>query len=90
MKTYYILNYKARDNFGEEKKPYQVEHKLLMEEAYKNNNLILAGGLLNPADGGMLIFNSKEIAENFAINDPYVKSGIIQKWSVRPWKIVIG
>jgi uncharacterized protein YciI len=92
MDTYYILNYKAKANFIKNKEPYQAEHKLLMQQSYKSNNLVLAGGLLNPSDGGMLIFKggSPKIAEDFAINDPYVKSGIIEEWFVRPWSIVIG
>ncbi|WP_075344695.1 YciI family protein [Tenacibaculum agarivorans] len=92
MKTYYILNYRASENFNEEKKLYQNEHIQLMKKAYEKGELILAGGLLNPSNGGMLIFNvlDQKIVEEFAKNDPYVKSGIIEKWDIRPWNIVIG
>ena len=30
------------------------------------------------------------VAEHFATNDPYVKSGIVKTWKVRPWAVVVG
>lgn len=92
MKTYYILNYKASENFAKEKKQYQNEHKLLMKKAHEKGELILAGGLLKPSNGGMLIFKVQDpkVVEEFVKNDPYVKYGIIKKWEIRPWNIVIG
>ncbi len=45
-----------------------------------------------PADGAVLVFRSDDAAaaENFAKNDPYVLNGLISKWTVRPWTVVIG
>jgi uncharacterized protein len=30
------------------------------------------------------------VAERFAKNDPYVKNGLVTRWRVRPWTVVIG
>jgi hypothetical protein len=40
----------------------------------------------------MLVFkgDSPQVATEFAQNDPYVKNGLITKWQVRPWVVVIG
>jgi len=92
MNTYYILTYKTKPNFNTIKKPYQAEHLRIMQEHYKKNTLIMAGAVLNPSDGGMLIFKGDDpsVAENFANNDPYVTNGIVEKWFVRAWQVVIG
>jgi len=44
------------------------------------------------ADAAVLVFkgDSPAPAEEFARNDPYVKHGLIPKWRVRPWTVVIG
>jgi len=38
------------------------------------------------------VFRSAEpsVAEDFARNDPYVKRGLVTRWEVRPWAVVIG
>jgi len=52
----------------------------------------LAGALADPADGALLIFRAQDaaVAEAFAKNDPYVKNGLVKKWHVRKWAVVIG
>ncbi len=91
MNIYYILTYTAAADFNIKKEPYQPEHKLQIQEAYDKGTLVMAGGLLEPSNGGMLIFKgeSPKVAEDFAVNDTYVKNGVIIKWSVRPWNVVI-
>jgi uncharacterized protein YciI len=52
----------------------------------------MAGAFSDPADGAVLIFKSDSpaLAENFAMKDPYVINGLISKWYVRRWTVVIG
>jgi uncharacterized protein YciI len=51
----------------------------------------MAGALGEPSEA-LIIFRGKDrsVAENFATNDPYVTSGIVKKWTVRPWTVVVG
>jgi hypothetical protein len=30
------------------------------------------------------------VVEHFAASDPYVKSGLVTHWTVRPWITVVG
>jgi uncharacterized protein len=48
--------------------------------------LILAGALIEPVDGGLLVFKgaSVEEIESFVASDPYVQNGIVANSSVRP------
>jgi uncharacterized protein YciI len=54
--------------------------------------LLLAGALTEPTDGALLIFwtTGREVVEEFARNDPYVRSGLVTRWEVRSWAVVIG
>jgi uncharacterized protein YciI len=47
--------------------------------------LVLAGALAEPADGAVLVFrgDSTNVAEAFAIVDPYVTNGLVNAWRVR-------
>lgn len=89
---YYALFYTTVEDYLEKRAAYREEHLKLATAAYESGNLVLAGALADPADGALLIFKSEspEAAEEFAKNDPYVKNGLITKWKVRPWNVVIG
>ncbi|MFD1960081.1 hypothetical protein ACFSHP_15710 [Novosphingobium panipatense] len=40
----------------------------------------------------MLLFAGQgpEVAEAFAVADPYVKEGLVERWNVRRWMTVAG
>lgn len=89
---YYILFYTTIENYVERRQPFREEHLSLAQSAYNNGTLVMAGALADPADGAVLVFKgeSPEVAKSFALNDPYVKNGLITEWKVRPWTVVIG
>jgi uncharacterized protein len=89
---YYALFYEAVDDFMARRGTYRDEHLRQAREAYARGELVLAGALADPADGALLVFQgeSAAAAEAFARQDPYVKNGLITKWKVRPWTVVVG
>lgn len=90
--AYYALLYYADGDFVERRAPYREEHLKLAVEANKRGELLLAGALTEPLDRALLVFqgDSPEIARSFAENDPYVRSGVVNRWEVRPWMVVVG
>ena len=50
-----------------------------------------AGALANP-EGALLVFHTEDraVAESFAHQDPYVVKGLVARWEIRPWTVVIG
>ena len=46
----------------------------------------------DPADRALLVFRvpDRSIVEDFARNDPYVTNGLVARWEIRPWTVVIG
>ncbi len=89
---YYLLLYDLVPDYLEKRAKYREEHLLLARKAHERGEMVMGGALAEPADGAVLVFRgqSAEIAENFAKNDPYVKAGLISRWRVRPWTVVIG
>jgi uncharacterized protein YciI len=90
--TYYALVYYVVDDFVSRRVAYREEHLRLAREAHRRGELLLAGALADPADRALLIFRAadRSVAEEFARNDPYVTRGLVTRWGVRPWTVVIG
>jgi len=90
--SYFALFYDVVGDFIARRGAHRDEHLLLAREAHKRGELVLAGALADPADGALLIFQgeSPAVAEAFARRDPYVKSGLVTKWEVRNWTVVVG
>lgn len=88
---YFALTYEVIDDFVNKRTPFRPSHLKEVREAHARGELILAGALGDPA-GALLIFRAadKTIAENFAKADPYVKAGLVTRWNVRPWTVVVG
>lgn len=88
---YFALTYEVVDDFIGRRTPYRPQHLQLAREAQERGELVLAGALGEPA-GALLVFRSadRSVAEAFATADPYVTSGLVTRWQVRPWTVVIG
>lgn len=89
--SYFALTYDVVDDFTNRRTPYRPQHLSLAREAQARGELVLAGALGEPA-GALLIFKAddRSTAEDFAKSDPYVTNGLVKKWAVRPWTVVIG
>ena len=88
---YYALFYDVVDDFANKKLPFREQHLRLAQQAYTRGEVVLAGALADPA-AALLIFrvNDRAQVENFARQDPYVSNGLVARWEVRPWAVVIG
>src|SRR6516225_6841920 len=89
---YYALFYYVVDDYVSRRSAYREEHLRLAREAHRRGELLLAGALTDPADRALLVFRAadRSVAEEFARNDPYVTTGLVTRWEVRPWAVVIG
>jgi uncharacterized protein YciI len=89
---YFLLIYDVGEGLTERRKPYRAEHLRLVDEAHERGDLLLAGAYGDPPHGAVLLFwvKSADDVRAFAEADPYVTSGLVRKWSVHPWHVVIG
>ena len=89
---YWLLLYDVVDDYLERRVPLRDAHLALARQARERGELFLAGALADPVDGAVLVFMADDasVVEDFARNDPYVRQGLVTKWRVRPWTVVIG
>ncbi|HEX2865706.1 MAG TPA: YciI-like protein [Ignavibacteriales bacterium] len=89
---HFLLIYELAADYLERRGEFRDEHLGLAWQAHDKGELILGGALQDPVDEAILLFKGEtaEVAEKFVRADPYVKNGLIKKWSVRPWTTVVG
>ena len=88
---YYALFYETVENFVERRKPFREQHLTLGRQWRADGRLVMAGAF-NPADGALLVFRADSAAEveEFAKSDAYVANGLVKKWKIREWTVVVG
>lgn len=89
---YFILFYEVVPDYVERRVAHRAEHLAMAKAATERGELRLAGAYADPADGAALVFRGEDdrVARAFAEADPYVRSGIVTSWRVRPWSVVVG
>ena len=89
--NYYLLFYHVVDDYVARRARFRDEHLRLARAAHERGELILGGALSDPADAALLVFRAadKSVVENFVQADPYVINGLVKKWEIRPWTVVI-
>ncbi len=89
---YFALLYDLVDDYLERRGPLREEHLKLAREMEARGQLVIGGALADPADRAIIVFKGDDpsVAENFAKADPYVRSGLVKKWTVRKWTVVVG
>jgi len=71
---------------------FREAHLEHARHAANRGELALGGALAEPADTALILFrgNSPDAAKAFAEKDPYVRNGLVERWEVRPWNVVVG
>jgi uncharacterized protein len=88
---YFALIYEVVDDYLTRRAPLRAEHLRLATESHQRGELQMAGAFSDPVDGALLIFRAPDrfTAESFARQDPYVQNGLVTRWRVHPWSVVI-
>jgi uncharacterized protein YciI len=90
--SFYALIYHVVDDYVARRGQFRDEHLQLAREAHRRGELLLGGALTDPADQALLIFRVPDRAavEEFVRRDPYVRQGLVSRWEIRSWNVVIG
>lgn len=89
---HWLLFYDLASDYLERRGPLRPEHLALAQAALARGELVMAGALDDPADRAVYVFRgpSAAPAEAFAESDPYVAAGLVERWEVRRWRMVLG
>ncbi len=90
--TYYALIYHVVDDYQNRRTAFRIEHLRIANDAVKRGELLYGGAYTDPVDQAMVIFRVKDksVVETFAKNDPYVINGLVERWEIREWNVVVG
>jgi uncharacterized protein YciI len=90
LKTYRVLEYQLVDDYIDRRGEFRTEHLTLAQAARERGELVMAGALAEPADRALLVWEADEdVVKAFAEGDPYVRNGLVERWTVRPWTVVV-
>ena len=89
---YFALIYYLVEDYLLRRTAFRENHLQLAREANSKGDLVMAGAFSDPSDRALLVFhvNNQSVIEEFIRNDPYVENGLVVRWEIRPWKVVIG
>jgi len=82
---------KRDQTWGDSSESLRQQHFKFVRTFATDGSLVMGGAFDPPSDGALIILKMKDrtAAENFAKNDPYVLSGAVRNWKVKPWSVVI-
>lgn len=89
---HFLLIYDVVDDYLTRRAAHRDEHLALARAATERGELRYGGAFADPADGAALAFRGEDrgVAERFALLDPYVRHGLVARWTVREWTVVVG
>ena len=89
--AYFAMIYDLVDDYMARRGAFREEHLKMAADAHARGELLLGGAFADPPDKALMIFrvDDSKVAESFARKDPYVINGLVKRWEVRPWTVVI-
>lgn len=90
MSKFWFVQYDYVQNVVEKRAPHRANH-LAYAGKYRDDGRLVIGGAFNPPESAGLVFktNDKKEVEDFVKNDPYVLNGIVEKFHIKEWNIVV-
>ncbi len=90
--NYYALLYDLVEDHETRRQPYREEHLRRVRDAESRGVLIMAGPFADPMDRALLVFraSTRAVVEEFVGNDSYVQNGLVPRWEIREWTVVVG
>lgn len=86
MAAKYVLFYDSANDVMSKAPAYIPAHSARLNAFHARGTLLMGGVFASPQDdGAMMIFTTREAAEEFATGDPYVLNGVVRAWHVREW-----
>ena len=90
--NYYALIYHLVGDYLQRRASFRDEHLSLARDMNRRGELLLAGAFSDPPDRALLVFRVKEKSsiEEFVRKDPYFVNGLVTRYEIRPWVVVVG
>ena len=82
----YVLFYESADDVASKAPAQLPAHRARITDFYRMGDLLLIGPFGDPQrEGSMAVFATREAAEEFVKDDPFVTAGVVRDWHIRAW-----
>ena len=86
MSTKYVLLYESAENVAEKAPVHFPAHSERLQRFHRDGSLLMVGAFGDPQnEGSMAIFATREAAEEFVAEDPFLLNGVVRAWQIRAW-----
>lgn len=86
----YVLFYDSSPDVASKAPIHYSAHHARLETFHERGTLLMIGNFANAQDeGAMAVFTTRDAAEAFAMEDPFVLNGVVFRWHVREWNEVL-
>jgi uncharacterized protein YciI len=90
MTTKYVLLYESGDDVQTRAPQHLPAHSARIGEFQQRGDILMVGTFGDPQrEGSMAIFPTREAAEAFVAEDPFVLHGVVRGWQLRTWNEVL-
>jgi uncharacterized protein len=86
----FVLFYTPADDVLHRAPAHFPAHSARIDEFHRRGELLMVGTFADPQrDGSMAVFTTREAAESFVAEDPFVLHGVVQRYEIREWDEVL-
>jgi uncharacterized protein len=86
----YVVFYDSADDVATKAPPHFPAHKARLDDFHAQGTLLMVGTFADPqANGSMAIFTTRDAAEAFVADDPFVQHGVVAAWRLLEWHEVL-
>ena len=82
----YVMLYESADDVASKAPPHFPAHKARLDEFHARGDLLMVVTFGDPqTQGSMAIFRTREAAEEFVRDDPFILNGVVKSYEIRDW-----
>jgi uncharacterized protein len=86
----YVLRYESADDVLSKAPVHFAAHKQRLDAFHERGDLLMVGAFADSqADGSMSVFRTREAAEEFVRDDPFVVNGVVKAWRILEWNEIL-
>lgn len=87
----YVMFYDSGEDVASKAPAHFPAHRARIGDFHARGTLLMIGTFGDPQkEGSMAVFTTREAAEEFAREDPFVLNGLVSNWYVREWNDILG
>ena len=84
----YVISYGPATDMNKARALF-AEHAAKWAKHRADGTLLMIGPFANPDEGAMGIFTTREAAQAFVDDDPFVTQGVVSSWKISEWNEAI-